>query len=268
MAGARVMAVAEILVSSGVVAVVAAIAGGGLAGAGWQVPVLNSLRRQALLAAAGIAFILCGLYLSEGNNPFARRPQMRASIGGGIDFRSSEPSDGFRPGANRGYLVLTSPVKVRNRGESSSAVTWEDTDATLLIGGSEVPFRAYYFLSGGLDWQHWLGEKRDTAGPVMVRPGETQQRDILFMPRNAGQGAYLWDDLLRHVLGRGHDPLFRVAVHVDGGGVGSGPVPATCSARVGQFVEASRERARSAEHFQPSLTVPCQSDGERGYEQD
>ena len=51
----------EILVSGGVAALLAALAGGGLKAFGVEVPALASLKRQALLAVVGIGLILIGL---------------------------------------------------------------------------------------------------------------------------------------------------------------------------------------------------------------
>lgn len=51
----------EILVTLGVVAVMAAIVGGGLKAAGVEMPVLSSLRRQMLLAVFGLALIAVAL---------------------------------------------------------------------------------------------------------------------------------------------------------------------------------------------------------------
>ncbi len=63
------MAIAEILITAGVVAVLAAIAGGGLKGFGVEVPLLASLRRQVALLLVGAALLGLGLYKSQEGGP-------------------------------------------------------------------------------------------------------------------------------------------------------------------------------------------------------
>jgi hypothetical protein len=63
------MAIAEILITAGVVAVLAAIAGGGLKGFGVEVPLLASLRRQVALLVVGAALLGLGLYKSQESGP-------------------------------------------------------------------------------------------------------------------------------------------------------------------------------------------------------
>jgi hypothetical protein len=63
------MAIAEILITAGVVAVLAAIAGGGLKGFGVEVPLLASLRRQIALLVVGAALLGLGLYQARENGP-------------------------------------------------------------------------------------------------------------------------------------------------------------------------------------------------------
>ena len=59
------MAIAEILITAGVVAVLAAIAGGGLKGFGVEVPLLASLRRQVALLVVGAGLLGLGLYQAQ-----------------------------------------------------------------------------------------------------------------------------------------------------------------------------------------------------------
>ncbi|MGA9583431.1 MAG: hypothetical protein WBR13_15835, partial [Allosphingosinicella sp.] len=56
------MGAAEILVSGGVAAVLAAVAGGGLKAFGVELPLLATIQRQALVMMAGIALIALGLF--------------------------------------------------------------------------------------------------------------------------------------------------------------------------------------------------------------
>lgn len=56
------MGATEILVSGGVAALLAAIVGGGLKAFGVELPLLASVRRQALLLVAGAALVGLGLY--------------------------------------------------------------------------------------------------------------------------------------------------------------------------------------------------------------
>jgi len=71
----------EILVSGGVAAILAAIAGGGLKAFGVEVPLLASVRRQALLVLVGALLVALGL--------FAPRPPDRD---GGVTPTSTPPS--------------------------------------------------------------------------------------------------------------------------------------------------------------------------------
>jgi len=65
------MGTEEILITAGVVAVLAAIAGGGLKGFGVEVPLLASLRRQVALLVVGAALLGLGLYRSQEAAPAA-----------------------------------------------------------------------------------------------------------------------------------------------------------------------------------------------------
>ena len=69
------MGTTEILVSGGVAAILAALAGGGLKAFGVEVPALASVRRQALLALGGIVLVAVGLALSR---PPATEPMVTA----------------------------------------------------------------------------------------------------------------------------------------------------------------------------------------------
>lgn len=66
----------EILVSGGVAALLAALAGGGLKAFGVEVPALSSVRRQVLLALAGLALVAIALVPSR---PPAGEPSATAS---------------------------------------------------------------------------------------------------------------------------------------------------------------------------------------------
>jgi hypothetical protein len=63
----------EILVGGGVAALLAAVAGGGLKAFGVEVPALASVRRQVLLAIAGLALVTVGLLPK---NPLDTEPQV------------------------------------------------------------------------------------------------------------------------------------------------------------------------------------------------
>lgn len=60
------MGAAEILVSGGVAAVLAAVAGGGLKAFGVELPLLASVKRQALVMIAGAGLIALGLLAGSG----------------------------------------------------------------------------------------------------------------------------------------------------------------------------------------------------------
>src|SRR5262245_50013860 len=55
------------LVTSGIVCLVAAVVGGGLKAFGMEIPALNSLRRQVILAGLGAALLAIGLSLNPSN---------------------------------------------------------------------------------------------------------------------------------------------------------------------------------------------------------
>lgn len=59
------MGTTEILVSGGVAAILAAMVGGGLKAFGVELPILTSVRRQSLLALAGVSLLLLGLSVNR-----------------------------------------------------------------------------------------------------------------------------------------------------------------------------------------------------------
>jgi hypothetical protein len=59
------LAIEEILITAGVVAILASVAGGGLKGFGIEVPLLASLRRQVLLMIVGAGLLGLGLWLPQ-----------------------------------------------------------------------------------------------------------------------------------------------------------------------------------------------------------
>ena len=90
------MAAGEIMITAGVVAVIAAAVGGRVKGGGWEIPGLKSTRRQWMLAAIGLVFIASGIAVVNGFDPFRRPPQMAASVEPGVVFRSSKREDRFQ----------------------------------------------------------------------------------------------------------------------------------------------------------------------------
>lgn len=87
----------EILIGGGVAALLAAVAGGGLKAFGVEVPALASVRRQVLLAIAGLALVVVGLLP---NNPLGTKPQavdppvMPASAAASVTPSSAPASQG------------------------------------------------------------------------------------------------------------------------------------------------------------------------------
>lgn len=85
------MGAEEILVSGGVAAVLAAVAGGGLKAFGVEVPLLATVQRQALAMIAGIALIALGLFAGGFGGKGADEV---AGAGGSKEAPAQAPSGG------------------------------------------------------------------------------------------------------------------------------------------------------------------------------
>lgn len=89
------MGVPEILITAGVVAVLASIAGGGLKGFGIEVPLLASLRRQVALLIVGAGLVGLGLYnaqLQQSDAATARAAADQANAAGPLGGNVAAPA--------------------------------------------------------------------------------------------------------------------------------------------------------------------------------
>lgn len=94
------MAIPEILITAGVVAVLAAVAGGGLKGFGVEVPLLASVRRQVMLLLVGAGLVGLGLYS-------ARMPQGEA---GKAEAASGDADAAGPPAGNAAVPSAVAPA--------------------------------------------------------------------------------------------------------------------------------------------------------------
>jgi hypothetical protein len=248
--------ISEILVGGGVAAVLGAALGGGLKAFGVEVPLVASPRRQVLLLAAGLLLIAAGLWRGEPAMPApvpaattmpAPLPMPKAVASGMrlIDFRSSDRGDSLIPGANRGYLLVTTDVALRNATEPAHSLTWTDTSGTLSIGPATIPFRSQYFTNL-TDDEPWLGEGARNASPEAVEGGKVAaSRDVMFAPFNTGTGRYRWDDFLRAISRPGDEnPVFEIQVATAIGEAQGTSIPLRCVARLDeQLAELRRDYA-------------------------
>lgn len=206
------MTTAEILVSGGVAAVLAAVIGGGLNAFGMELPMIANRKRQAMVFGTGLVLILTGVLLGRNVTP----PTVKVSGASLIDFRPHLGSGQLE------YALVTTNITVNNSVKSLSSVTWSDTTGVLELDDARIPFRAFKFtelteVSPNPDKasEQWLGISPSLARPISLGPGATETREVMFLPDNTGNGRYRWRDLVRSVFERGQiRPKFVVRVEL------------------------------------------------------
>ena len=194
------MTMAEILVSGGVAAVLAAVIGGGLSAFGIQLPLIANLRRQAAMFVTGLALIVIGVVLGRSNVT----PVVTISGATLIDFRPHLGSGQLE------YTLVTTNISVHNAAKSLSSVVWSDSTGELQLDGARIPFRAFKFTElpevspdPAKAREQWLGINPTLAHPVTLGPGATETHEVMFMPDNTGSGRYRWQEFVGAVFGRG-----------------------------------------------------------------
>jgi hypothetical protein len=259
----------EILVGTGAVAIVAAVVGGGLRARDIEFPLLTSVTRQVLLALTGFGLIAAGLVVAapsadpapEIQNQAAPAPVPEAEVRGAdwIDFRSSDENDSFAVGSNRGHLMVTTGLSVRNRREPSRRLEWTRNVAYLVLGAEDVTYRPFAFVELPPEGPPWLGTNRSDPAPIAVGPGEVAARTIMFLPARSSGRLYSWDDFLRHLAsGAGTvRPIFRIEAYVDEG-TGQPKIKSwQCAAAIEGELEGLRSLIRDGANNEPKHTFDC-----------
>ena len=105
------MGATEILVSGGVAAVLASLVGGGLKAFGIELPILASVRRQILLAVAGLGLLASGLLVDHRTSQTPPTGGL-AQAGGGTDDRAATATGSPRqetPSASPAAVAAAQP---------------------------------------------------------------------------------------------------------------------------------------------------------------
>lgn len=233
----------DILITGGVAAVIGAAIGGGCKILGVEVPLVASVGRQVLLFGLGLCLIVGGLLPSFNWSPKTSPiPKLMVSGADVIDFRPSVQAD-----ERNGYLLVTTNIAIENSAESSAAITWRDSKATLYLGGAQIPFRSFYFTNLTNNLEPWVGENAVAVGPESIMPGKIAKHDLMFLPMNTGTGRYPWSRFLKEVLDNHQtQPKFEVRFEIVAGEAEVSVPPLECTAQLEEHL--SRIKRDDADH--------------------
>lgn len=245
--------IAQILVSLGAVAILAAAVGGGVRALGNEIPLISSPTRQVALAFAGISLIGAGMWQggrtsraaapAATSTPVQAIPRIEIEPLPSVDFRSSEPRDTLSVKKGRGYLLVTTTVGLRN--PTREPMIARITGATLQLDGAQIPFRPYYFTTLGNEPEPWLGTDSTIAGPLAIKPTDVNSREIMFIPVDAGGGMYRWSSFLRAVLEKNDlNPVFTVTVAPAVEAATGQAISTACKARIDKLIGDVREKVK------------------------
>ena len=227
---------AEILITGGVVAILAAAIGGGLKAFGFELPLVSTVKRQALLFVIGIAFLGSGFFVGR---PPSDPPVPIAKVSGAdvIDFRPSLESD---PSNER--LLVTTNIAFETLPTAHGPVRWTGTTAYLKIGGAKVPFRSYYFTNLTNDVRQWYGENPISTNALIVMPNQIVSHDVMFAPEDTGTGPYQWAKFKNEVFGNGQTSLrFSLEFEWSADGKPMPPLTLECTTYLGNLVPSIRK---------------------------
>jgi hypothetical protein len=125
----------EILITAGVVGVLASIVGGGMKAFGAELPIVSSTRRQALLFLVGVAFVAAGL-LIQARSQFVAEETKPPS---GQDRQSAENIQTDAPASDDTLLSYFAPEHTIERlyGAPVEERPWEHGTYKLYLDGEE-----------------------------------------------------------------------------------------------------------------------------------